>query len=345
MKKIFSSILISLFIFSGCQRYNYQGTFSYEPIQPNNSEEILIKYLGADTKLNNAASIDATIYQYGVNLIKTSEIPMQKVDNGWVANFTPDSSSTGVIITFKSGEIIDNNNSLGYLIYFNDNAGKTLPGAIAGHYVALSQWGTWYANLKSDNLSTIIKFEDVFTQYPETKNKYLDFYLYTLSRIGTEKALGKIADELSLLKNKVDLSEDDLIVLAKYSSILKNDNDTQKYEKLIYENYSNSKYIQQIETMKMGTAKSAEELRSNFKEIRKKYPNSELNAISSYRVLRRFIDDGETEGAIKAAEELKAISHPYAFVYSATKLLSQNDLQSALKISQIGVESTQMNGK
>ncbi len=141
MKKVFLSLAILLFVLSGCQKYNYDGTFSYEPNQPENSQELIIKYLVNNTKLSGAKSIDMTIYQYGVDLINTTEISMEKVGKGWIASFTPDSSATGVIITFKDDEIIDNNNSLGYSIYFNDKDGKTLPGAIAGKYVALSQWG------------------------------------------------------------------------------------------------------------------------------------------------------------------------------------------------------------
>jgi thiol-disulfide isomerase/thioredoxin len=342
MKKIILSLILIL-LASGCQKYDYNGVFSYEPTQPENSENILIKYFADGTKLSDAKTIDMTIYQYGVDLISTSQFSMEKVGKGWVKSFTPDSSTTGIIITFKDSQLIDNNNAQGYTIYFSDKNGNTLPGAMAGYYVALSQWGTWYAELKSDNISTSKKFEDIFLKFPEIKNEFLSFYLYTLSRLGTKDALDKIELEISTLKAKEVLTEDDLIIIAKYSSILKNDEVTKKYEELILKDYPDSKFAQEIEAQKMSSAKSAKDLKNIFNQFRTKFPNSELNTISSYRVLRRFIDDDEITEAINTSEELEEIAHPYAFVYSVNKLISKEDLQNALKLSQIGVKSTRMN--
>ncbi len=48
-----------------------------------------------------------------------------------------------------------------------------------------------------------------------------------------------------------------------------------------------------LKAKKMLIAKSAEEFKNIFDKFRTEYPNSEMNAISSYRVLKRFIDDGK----------------------------------------------------
>ena len=343
MRKIFFYLSFVIFSMTGCQKYDFKSTFSFEPAIPIQNEELTIKYLAEGTKLAEAKSIDATIYEYSIDLDKTTEVAMERSGKGWVSNFTPDSSTVGIILTFKDGDIIDNNNSLGYTISFNDKDGINLPEALGGFYAALSQWGSWYVDLKTDNTLTKTKFEGLFKKYPNIKNKYLKFYLYTLSRLRTDDALNKISGELSVLKDKNDLSKNDLSILAEYSSVLQNEEDTKKYERLISENYPNCDYAQEIESKKMLNSKSAIELKNAFDKFRVKHPNSELNAVSSYRVIRRFIDDDDIEGAIKTAKELKAISHPYAFIYATNKLVSKNDLQNALAMAQVGVESTKLN--
>ncbi len=342
MKKIILLISVTLLLFTGCQKFNFDETFSIEPLSPTPSQKITVKFLADETKLSDAKSIDMVVYQYDVDLLNTTELPMEKIGKGWVAYFTPDSLAKGLIITFKNDDIIENNNSTGYIVYLNDSEKNILPEAIAGNYVALSQWGTWYVGLKSDNVSTSKKFEDVFSKYPEVKKAYLDLYFYTLSRIGTKDALDKMENELKLLKGKEKVSENDLIILAKYSSTLKNDKDVDKYEELLLKKYPDAKYVQEIDAQKMSDANSADELKKSFDEFRKKYPNSELNAVSSYRVIRRYIDDGNVEGAINTADELKSISHPYAYIYATNKLIAKEELENALKLATIGVEATQM---
>lgn len=341
MKKIILLLsLVTLFI-AGCQKIEFNSTFSTEPQKPEQTESILVKFLADDTKLSESNSIDMIFYQYNVDLLSTTEIAMKKVENGWIAEFTPEADAKGIIITFKDDEIIENNNSNGFVVYLNNNDGP-LPGAIAGHNVALSQWGTWYVGLDSDNESTRAKFEETFKKYPEVKLPYLDFYLYTLSRIGTEDAMRKLAEELVTINN-AELSEDGAIVLAKYLIMTEKKDEIKTYENIILKKYPNNKFAATISNKIMMSGDSPKELKSGFIKFMNKYPNSELSAVSAYRVIRKFIDENNIKGAIEVAEEFKETTHPYAFVYSTKKLITTNDNEAALKISLIGVEETKSN--
>ncbi|MDA3860915.1 MAG: TlpA disulfide reductase family protein, partial [Melioribacteraceae bacterium] len=233
--------------------------------------------------------------------------------------------------------------SNGFIIYLNDNEGNPLPEALAGHHVALSQWGTWYVELESDNESTSLKFENIFNKYPEVKTPYLDFYLYTLTRIGTEVAISKLSKELETLKSKPDLSKDEIIVLAKYSNMTDNKDDRKKYEKIVLEKFPQSKYAAEIANNEMLSANSPEELKAGFIKFLNEYPNSELAEVSAYRVIRKFVDANDIDGAIKAADEFKEITHPYAFIYSSKKLIAKNKNNEALKLALIGVDAARKN--
>ncbi len=345
MKKIIALLSLVILSFVGCQNIEYNGTFSIEPLKPQVSEPILVKFSAYETKLTESNSVDIIIYQYDVDVLKTTQVKMKKEGNGWIAKFTPLENTKGIIITFKEDEIIENNSSNGFIVYLNDVDGNTLPEAIAGHHVALSQWGTWYAGLESNNESTSNKFEDTFSKYPNIKNAYLDMYLYTLSRIGTDSAMSKLSNELVTLKNKTDLSEDETIVLAKYSNTTENIGDTEIYENMVLEKYPKSKYASEIANKKIMSAETPEQLKAGFIEFQKNYPNSELAKVSAYRVIRKFIDANDIKGAIETANELKEISHPYAFIYSTKKIIEENYNEEALELIHIGVDATRNNLK
>ena len=74
-----------------------------------------------------------------------------------------------------------------------------------------------------------------------------------------------------------------------------------------------------------------DKLKKDFIEFKNKYPESELNAISAYRVIRKFVDSDKIEEAIKSADELKDVSHPYAFIYSLNKLISEKSKTELFK--------------
>ena len=340
MRKIIFLFSFLALISIGCQKVTYEGTFSIEPQNPQIAESILVKFSPEETKLSEAKSIDMILYQYDVDILKTTEIRMKKVGAGWTAEFTPEKETKGFIIKFQDDEIIENNNSNGFVVYLNNSEGNPLPEAIAGHQVALSQWGSWYLDLDADKELTIQKFADTFDKYPEVKIPYLDFYLYTLSRLGNDDATNKLAETLIDLKNKTELSEAEIIVLAKYSD---KKEDKEKYEKIVLEKYPSAEYAAAIDNKAMLKGDSPEEYKAGFVKFINKYPESELVKISAYRVIRKFIDEDDFDGAMETAEEYKDISHPYAFVYSVKKLIEDKKNNEALKIVLAGVEATKRN--
>ncbi|MBU0579498.1 MAG: TlpA family protein disulfide reductase [Bacteroidetes bacterium] len=331
-------VLVSFLFIVGCQGVEYKRTFSFEPKNPQASEPILVKFLADSTKLAESKSIEMLVYEYDVDLLSTSEFAMQKDGIGWTSKFTPKAETKGMIITFRDKEIVENNNSAGFVIYKNDTEGNPLPEALAGYTVALSQWGTWYLELESDYQSTATKFEEIFDKYTEVKPAYLDFYLYTLSRIGTEEALGKIVEELKTMRERKDIPEDDVILLAKYSRVLKNEADETMYNNIILEKYPQNEYAAEIGYGEMMLADSASELKENFEKYRNEFPKSKSIDVASYRVIRKFFDENNFEAAMLEIEKLKNITIPYSFTYSINKLIESDKLEEALKLCKIGID-------
>ena len=101
MKKIIALLSLVILFFVGCQNIEYNGTFSIEPLKPQVSEPILVKFLADETKLSESNSVDMIIYQYDVDVLKTTQVKMKKEGNGWTAKFTPLENTKGIIITFK----------------------------------------------------------------------------------------------------------------------------------------------------------------------------------------------------------------------------------------------------
>ena len=89
MKKIIVLFSLVVLIFTGCQNVEFTGTFSIEPLKPQVSESILVKFLADGTKLSESNSVDMILYQYDVDLLNTTEIAMKKEGTGWIAKFNP----------------------------------------------------------------------------------------------------------------------------------------------------------------------------------------------------------------------------------------------------------------
>jgi len=319
----------------GCQNVEFKTTFSTTPNKPQINQEITIKYLPEKTELAESKKIDAVIYQYNTDLISATQVEMQKKDKGWLVKFFPTKETKGAIIIFTDGEKTDDNKSKGYEILLYTKNGKPLPEALAGKVVALAQWGRWFIDLDSDNEISRKQFEELFTKYPTIKDKYLEFYLYVLSRIGTEEAMAKLAEEVESLKSKEKITEDNLVVISKYSQLL--GTDAKKYEKLLQTKYPKNEYVAEIAFSEIQqNTDRPQKLVKDFLKYVTEYPNAKNLDYYSYKILKSLFDTEQTEAAIKAVKKLKDITHPYIFIYSANALENKNNFDAALKIITIG---------
>ncbi|MDA3862098.1 MAG: hypothetical protein PF445_12830, partial [Melioribacteraceae bacterium] len=111
MNKLIITLLTLAIFLGGCQKIDYDGTFSFEPNKPQITEPILVKFLADSTKLSESNSVEMLVYQYDIDLLSTTEIEMKKEGIGWTAQFIPEVETKGIVIAFKDDEVIENNNS------------------------------------------------------------------------------------------------------------------------------------------------------------------------------------------------------------------------------------------
>ena len=102
------------------------------------------------TILSGVDEVKCIAYLYGNDLNNTVDVPLNKDGNMLTGKLTTEGNTLGVILKFKSGEVVDNNDKNGYIIFLTGNDGERLPGSLAGLAAAHNKWGAYYIDLERD---------------------------------------------------------------------------------------------------------------------------------------------------------------------------------------------------
>ncbi|KAB2845947.1 MAG: redoxin domain-containing protein [Melioribacteraceae bacterium] len=269
---VFSFLLI--FILASCTKpVEFKGTFSTEPEKPKSGEKVLVKYDPANTVLKDAEKIKMFVYQYDVDIESSSEFEMQKLENGWTAEFIVLPETKGTIIIFAEDETQDNNDEKGYFIKIYDESGKELAGIYGGLGVALYDWGRAVGVSRNIDES-LINFEKEFSQNTDSKIKYFDFYFPALIAQNDSSSKIIIEKELSILENKNEKSEEDLNALAKWYNQIGGETKSAEYEKIVLEKFPNGKYAEDKLVNDFENEKNIVKKKELLKKFEYIFPNS-----------------------------------------------------------------------
>ncbi|MBT8387678.1 MAG: hypothetical protein KJO12_09730, partial [Ignavibacteria bacterium] len=148
---IISFFAILFFVLISCSRQTeFSGSFGYSPLTPNPAEDITIMYNPDSTILSGMDDVKCIAYLYGNELNNTFDVPLKKDGNMLMGELTTEGNTLGIILKFKSGEVVDNNDKSGYIIFLTGNDGERLPGSLAGLAAAHNRWGAYYIGLERD---------------------------------------------------------------------------------------------------------------------------------------------------------------------------------------------------
>ena len=276
--KIKFSILISflsILILASCTKpVNFEGTFSTEPEKPKAGEKVMVKYDPAKTVLKDSEKIKMFVYQYDVDIESSSEYEMQKVENGWTAEFVVLPETKGTIVIFAEGETQDNNDEKGYFIKIYGEDGKVLAGYFGGLGVAQYNWGR-SVGVARDIKESISSFKKEFESDPENKSKYFDYYFPVLIADNETDANGIIEAELKNLETKTDKTEEELSTLAKWYRQIGSEAESSKYENLVLEKYPKGKYAEDKLVNEFNSETDVAKKKDLLKKFESEFPQSE----------------------------------------------------------------------
>jgi thiol-disulfide isomerase/thioredoxin len=342
MKKlllIFSISIIFMFLLSSCTKeVKIKGKFMYEPEKPKPGDEITVTYTPDSTGLKNASNVKLMAYSYSIDLDQTKQSDMVKTVDGWRGKFKVPESSKGVLIKFKDGDDIDNNNKLGYLINLYDAAGNVLPGSYAGYATAIYSWGSYYLDMDRNFDSSLYYFKKDFAKNPSIKYDYLDPFLGTATKMNQDNATAVILKELSGFQSEAK-SEKDYALLANWYDKGGLQNRADIYKKLLEEKYPGSEFVQREKYEAFYKESDIKKKLRMLQEFEEAYPNSKYLSrfydvianyylqSSRYITLRDFMENNADKPSI------------YRFYSVATKMLDNNKYPLiALNIANLGVD-------
>ncbi|OGU34638.1 MAG: hypothetical protein A2068_14765 [Ignavibacteria bacterium GWB2_35_6b] len=269
---IFSFLLV--FILSSCTKpVEFKGTFSTAPEKPKAGEKVLVKYDPANTILKDSKEIKMLVYQYDVDIESSSEFEMQKIENGWTAEFIILPEAKGVVIIFAEDETQDNNDEKGYFIKVYGESGNELAGLYGGLGAALYDWGRAVGVARNVDES-LVNFEKEFSQNPDSKIKYFDFYFPALITKNDSSSKLIIEKELTLLEGKSEKTEEEISALAKWYKQIGNETKSGEYEKIVLEKFPNGKYVEDKFVSDFENEKDIVKKKELLKKFETTFPNS-----------------------------------------------------------------------
>ena len=338
MFRLYSLFFILSLIFISCtSEPGLTGKFGYSPESVTPGDAVTIFYNPDSTDLAGSKNIQCVAYLFNKNLINTIDVTLTSDKNYLSGKIQTNDSTLGLLLKFKTDELIDNNNKDGYLIYLSDENGKQLPGSLAGYAVAINRWGAYYLDMDRNKEKALELFEEEFKINPDQKEDFYQAYFEVIYAVKTDDREKIIGDELVILEKRNDKSEEDYSVLAKWYSEIGNKEKAEEYDKYIKENYPESKYVQLQKFDEFRELNDVNEKIKFLQEYEKAFPGSEY-IVSMYDLIANSYRD--KKDYVKALEFLNEYQNQVSTFrfYSVVKrmLTEEADMEIALQIAKLG---------
>lgn len=345
-KSISAAILLIFFLNSCSEKPNFTGKFGFSPAAISPGDEVTIMYNSDSTLLAGKEGIECIAYFYNNELVNTIDVPLTQSGSIYSGSIKADESSLGIILKFKTRDVIDNNDKNGYVVFFSDSEGNRLAGSLAGYAAAINRWGAYYLDLDRDKEKALKLFDDEFGTNSNVKKDFLQSYfetIYAVKLIDREKL---ITSELQVLEDKNNLSEKHYEVLVNWFSKLNNKEKSDYYERLIEGKFPQSDYIQKKVYLDFRKVTDVNKKIEILKQYEKNYPESKYTKTMYDLIVNAYRDAKNYNKALEFLKNNKNKVSPYRFYIVTKRMLDENvDLDIALKILKLGEERNRMEVK
>jgi len=330
-------VVISLIFISCSGEPDFSGKFGWSPDFVEPGDEVTIFYNPDSTDLAGSKNIQCVVYLFNNNLIKTVDVPLSSDKKFLTGKIRTNDSTLGLLLKFKSDDFKDNNEKNGYVIFLTDDEGKKLPGSLAGYAAAINRWGAYYLDLDRNKEKALALFEEEFTINPDQKKNFYQSYFEVISAVKTEDGDKIIGDELVILENRNDKTEDDYTVLAKWYSEMGNKEKAEECDKFIKENYPKSEYVQRQKYSEFRELNDVNDKIIFLQEYEKNYPGSDY-IVSMYDLIANaYRDQKDFKKVLEFLTKYQNQVSTFRFYSVANRILTENsDTELALQIAKLG---------
>jgi len=121
MFRIYSLVFIISIIFISCSKApDFSGKFGYSPESVTPGDEVTVFYNPDSTDLAGSKNIQCIAYLFNKDLINSVDVVLSSNKNILTGKISTNDSTLGLILKFKTDDLVDNNDKKGYVIYLSD---------------------------------------------------------------------------------------------------------------------------------------------------------------------------------------------------------------------------------
>ncbi len=337
MRTLSLLFITSLLLISCSGKKEFSGKFGYEPELVTPGSTVTIFYDPDSTVLAGSKNIECVAYLFNNNLINAVDVSLRNEKRFMSGKVQTTDSTLGILLKFKSDDLIDNNNKDGYLIFLTDEDGDQIPGSLAGYAAAINRWGAYYLDLERNKEKALQLFEKEFKINPDQKKNFYQPYFEVIYAVKIDDRDKILNDELSKIEQANDKSENDYTILAKWYSQLGNNGKAIEYENIIKEKYPKGEFVQQKKYSEFRELQDVDEKINFLKQYEKDFPGSEY-IVSMYDIITNFYrDQKEYEKALEFLTKNQNKVSTFRFYSVANRMISENaDMNIALAIARLG---------
>ena len=324
MNKLFrlTAIVSLIGLLAGCSgKKVFTGKFGFEPAKPQSGDNIVVYFLADNAKLAKAKEVKMVAYPYSVSVDTVIEAAMMQEGDYWTAKFSSPENERGIVFKFVSGDLVDNNDGAGYVLYLNNTNGKMLAGAKAGFASALIGWGN-AADIKRDVNKASVLFTEDFLNNPEIKKDYLFPYFSLIYEKDKVKAKPEIESQLQILLEKKDKSDNDYKLIYQWFSRLNEPDKAQAVVKDGLAKYPKGNFAKMLRMNSLRMEKDFDKKMGIIKKFEKDFPNDDFVNDMYNSLLYDFTRNTLFDDAYNLMTKYTDKISPAYFSYVANKMLN-----------------------
>ena len=213
MKKVLTLLLWCVVILPGVAQ-PAAPALRVEPVQPRPGDKLTVTYDPRSTSLADAATIEGYAFLYDGLKFKSYDLPLTREGAVLKGTIPTGADTDGVVFSFRSEELTDDNARQGYFTYLYDAKGQPVAGAQGGLGIMYYRWGEWAVGIERNLAKAFELLKAETTAYPAGNSLFLVNYLSLLAEQDPEKGPEIALVSLDSLARKKVLTVTDLKALS-----------------------------------------------------------------------------------------------------------------------------------
>jgi len=336
-----------LFLLTACNsNKEVSSHFSTDPEKPVAGEEFTVSFDASGTKVANSDELTMLVFEHTNNEPIAGEVKMKKDGSNWKASFKSQPGTRSLVVAFKSGDNLENNEKKGFRIQLYEKNGDPVKGADAAYVDFMRNYGSVADfSVKNKELFKLINSE--FVVNPQFKVQYYPVYISLLRRMKPDISDSLIKADLDQFAAVKEPDEMHLVALTAGYRMLKDNETAEKYMQTLSEKFPKNPLVAEENFMTLWQEENLQKQKDLLLQFVKDFPNYKYIDMAADKYLGAFAKDKDWTAVEKEISELGVVPSAVFYNKTAQKYLSGKEQKSelALQIINTGIEKAEKEKK